>query len=276
MLPSTCSTPDNTNDKDGHMTNIKLTDPQGTEIEVNDMIAGHLLWEAMSEFRDAYRELTNLCHALSTESGGPSSAEVFRGAAHRVDDLGAGKALLMETWALRAKAALAKMQHAVAQANTMSHGEVYDDLIDPALLGPDTRSSGLRKVYTENATGSGPTTHVYEKLSGLQIYFGLNRFDGDNGPVEQPFVAIPCDDLPSRFEGEGGEPILCVNVGDVDVYDNEGSGDKTNAVSMSEAEMLTRLKRALDGVEGKGDQGAWDVTNEVRELLIKAGMIEES
>lgn len=199
---------------------IRLTGqtPRGDEpltIEVDAMIQGHLLWQAAADLRTAYTKLTNVLHSLSDQQGGPNDRPLHNAVAHQSvpEDASAN----LEWVAANATGAAAEIQDALRRMALFSKGEVYDALIDPALLGPHVDESGtLRRLFVDNKGERGHATYVLEVNSGLAVYMGVNA-EVDGG---QPFVAISCDELWDQYVTESGEPKLLVSVGDGEVYDN--------------------------------------------------------
>lgn len=209
---------------------VRLKADNGQIIDVPEDQNGHFIWTAMKEFREAYKELTNLAHQLSDEQGGPCK-HPMPVPQRRLSHIKAGpeESISLTQFADKAVGACKEMSDALRRAKLFAQEgkfEVYDDLIDAAVLGPRIDERGLRHYTIENGTGSDdPTSFVRERLSTIELNFGLNR-RGIDGQRHQPYVSIPLDSFTSNYIDERGEPIMNVMLGDADLYDNEGEGDK--------------------------------------------------
>lgn len=89
-------------------------------IPVPDYIAGHLLWEAMRDFRVAYGDLTEVCHAAAERLKTPS-----------FDDRLAVSILVKQSLPQ-----VERLAEALKRANLFAYGEVYDELIVCEELAP--------------------------------------------------------------------------------------------------------------------------------------------
>jgi hypothetical protein len=190
------------------------------DVRVPDYIQGHLKWEAMREFSAAYSELTSLAHRLSDNEGGPSDKPRHPGAPHI--DVPESQSLNMEQFAAKALGAARELQHALNRALVFAGGEVYDDLIDPTLLGPRVRGN-FREVIVADRHRD-PTTHIVGATTRIRLFMGEREPEYNR----QPFVHVGTEDCPERIQptSGSGEPILSVDVNDADLYDNEGEGDR--------------------------------------------------
>lgn len=196
--------------------NSKNAKINGETVEIPPYVAGHFLWEAMGEFRKAYTDLTNTCHRLSEDAGGPipqgSRPDVLPSVAH---------------FTTAAKHHLDRMQDALKRADMFAYGEVYDDLIDRTLLGPNVEAvegsrKDLRRVYVEDKPTRDVDTFVYGENTGMHVYMGVSINDtGEEGFKPQPYVVVSTEGLSEQYVAENGEPILAVSLNDATLYDKE-------------------------------------------------------
>lgn len=192
-----------------------LKTDKNISVEVNETIAGHLLWEAMADFRREYEALTNVCHHLSTDGGGPDTREEFGGSESY--DIPADRSVGTHSFAQRAKSITARMLDALRRADEFAYGEVYDDLIVPALLGPQVSEDGRRRTYHVDDKSLAPSVFVKADESGLRLHLGINP----ETSKPQPYVVVSTEEMGDRWTLDNGEPVLAVSLNDADLYDKE-------------------------------------------------------
>jgi hypothetical protein len=202
----------------------------GADFPVSTTVADQLLAEALTDFHSAYGTLTQHAHEFAStidQTSAPAFAKADFGKRLRAS----GESLI----------AVGKRIHAVHDADAPA------DAIDRTALGPKVNeATGSLSVYISNDMSKGRLTHVNEINTGTTIFAGLNSYDGDDGTVHQPFVAITTEDAPEQYVTETGEPVLCVSISDADVYDNEGQGDRVTRISRNEIAQILNL------TEGEG------------------------
>lgn len=192
-----------------------LKTDNGVPVEIDSSIAGHLLWNAMADFRKEYAALTNLCHLLSVDAGGPCNDPPYNGAASYTvpEDHSVG----MRGFSQRASEITGRMQNAIKRAGEFAYGEVYDNLIERTALGPQTSEDGrLRRLYVDDSTRA-PVTFVHAENTGMHVYMGVNP----ETTSPQPFVVVSTEGMREHYLAESGEPILAVSLNDADLYDKE-------------------------------------------------------
>jgi hypothetical protein len=192
-----------------------LKTEKGFPVEVNETIAGHLLWEAMADFRREYEALTAVCHRLSRDGGGPDTREEFGGSASY--DIPEDRSVGMHGFTQRAKSITERMLAALRRADEFAYGEVYDDLIDPALLGPQVSEDGRRRTYHVDDKSLAPSVFVKAEESGLRLHLGINP----ETPKPQPYVVVSTEEMGDHWTLDNGEPVLAVSLNDADLYDKE-------------------------------------------------------
>jgi len=220
-----------------------------TQFNIDESIAGHLLWEAMRDFREAYAALTQAAHQGVTD----------------LEDADTPDDSAIRKFAVAAAEASSKITEALQRARLMHYGDVYDELINREDLGPEV--DGHRKtVYTKLSMADKSVTHIREINTGMSLLAGLNVWDDDKGKRRQPIVAINTEGLRREFTygDDGGMPIIDVDINDADIFDDAGAGDKIRSDAES---MKHRLMQAHMAAQGKGDQGAFDVWNEVADII---------
>lgn len=187
----------------------------GVPVEISSSIAGHLLWDAMDDFKREYTALTNLCHLLSVDAGGPNNDPPYSGAAsYAVPE---DHSVSMCGFSQRASEIIGRMQGAIKRAGEFAYGDVYDDLIDRTALGPQTREDGrVRRLYVDDSTRA-PVTFVYGQNTGMHVYMGVNP----ETTSPQPFVVVSTEGMRDHYLAENGEPIMMVSLNDAELYDKE-------------------------------------------------------
>lgn len=105
---------------------------------------------------------------------------------------------------------------------------------------------------------------VYE--DGLNILVGRVDIDDDQ---QQLTVSINTEDMdPNGLDHFSGEPMMQVLLNDATLYDVEPAGPDGPKVNVDSADtILRRLRRIHKDSQGKGDQGAFNVWNEVTQIL---------
>lgn len=100
-------------------------------------------------------------------------------------------------------------------------------------------------------------TLVQYRDVGIQINCNLNEPEF----ASQPYVTVNTEELPTEHDvGDTGIPAIAIHLNDVTLYDVDHAGTDT-------ADMMERLRKVHEASQGKGDQGAWDVWNEVTHIL---------
>jgi hypothetical protein len=202
-------------------------------VRVDESVQGHLLWDAMSQFRAAYVELTAIAHRLSSDNGGPSEKPCSPLAAQF--DPPEHESLNMGQFATKALVAVDAMRETLGRAALFAAGEVNDDLIDATLLGPRVNGS-FREVIVADRHRD-PTTHIVGATTRIRLFMGEREPEYNR----QPFVHIGTEDVPERLIGPRGEPILSVDVNDGDLYDNEGEGDTIDRLTREDIREILRI-----------------------------------
>lgn len=217
---------------------------EDTEISVPDYVQGHLLWEAMKDFRRNYEALTQLCWQLSYEHGGPDTRAADQAASRQGAD---GRALSMRDFTDNALRKVALMHHALERGKVMCEGEVYDTLIDERLLAPK-EVNGRREIVVDDGH-AGPTTTITGYLTRITVQLAKREPDQCDG---QPYVNVNTEGAVERLHSESGDPILSVHLNDADLYDDEGQGDRIKTAVPRAVGYVDALEIAADRIEEPG------------------------
>lgn len=203
-----------------------ITTQEGQRIALPDYVEGHLLWEAFKNLTDSYTQLTDACHRLHEGHGGPSALPLLPSVGPRPADALQQHSVNLEQFTGMALARVKEMTDALERVRLFAKGEVYDNLISPEILGPMNRGH-TRTYEVDSGVGSGvPATFVHHINSGLRVMLTMNAECVLPNGHAQPTVLISVDDLKSSYVGEDREVLVNVLLGDADLYDNEGAGDR--------------------------------------------------
>lgn len=101
---------------------------------------------------------------------------------------------------------------------------------------------------------------------GLNILATRVAVDDDQ---QQLTVSINTEDMdPNGHDHWSGEPMMQVLLNDSTLYDVEPAGPDGPKINVDSADViLRRLRRIHEASQGKGDQGAFNVWNEVCRIL---------